>query len=51
MTTLTRPDGTKPSDLNLSRRGLAVAALGGYAVFALSAQEIGRDTSELQSRA
>ncbi len=38
MTTLTRPDGTKPSDLNLSRRGLAVAALGGYAVFALSAQ-------------
>ncbi|MEH6678823.1 dienelactone hydrolase family protein [Phenylobacterium sp.] len=38
MTTLTRPEGTKPSDLNLSRRGLAVAALGGYAVFALSAQ-------------
>ena len=38
MTTLTRPDGTQPSDLNLSRRGLAVAALGGYAAFALSAQ-------------
>jgi len=38
MTTLTRPEGTKPSDLNLSRRGLAAAALGGYAVFALSAQ-------------
>lgn len=38
MTTLTRPEGTQPSDLNLSRRGLAVAALGGYAVFALSAQ-------------
>jgi len=38
MTTLTRPEGTKSSDLNLSRRGLAIAALGGYAVFALSAQ-------------
>ncbi|MCG9916709.1 MAG: dienelactone hydrolase family protein [Phenylobacterium sp.] len=38
MTTLTRPEGTQPSDLNLSRRGLAVAALGGYAVFALSAK-------------
>lgn len=38
MTTLTRPEGTQPSDLNLSRRGLAVAALGGYAAFALSAQ-------------
>lgn len=38
MTTLTRPEGTQPSDLNLSRRGLAVAALGGYAAFALSAK-------------
>ncbi len=38
MTTLTRPAGTQPSDLNLSRRGLAVAALGGYAAFALSAK-------------
>ncbi|MBA4793220.1 MAG: dienelactone hydrolase family protein [Phenylobacterium sp.] len=38
MTTLTRPEGTMPSDLNLSRRKLGAAVLGGYAVFALSAQ-------------
>ncbi len=37
MRTLTRPEGTKPEDLNLSRRGLAAAAFGGYAVFAFSA--------------
>src|SRR5689334_1566465 len=37
MKTLTRPEGTKPEDLNLSRRGLAGAVFGGYAVFAFSA--------------
>lgn len=37
MITLTRPEGTKPDDLNLSRRGLAGAVFGGYAVYALSA--------------
>ena len=34
MTTLTRPEGTKPSDLNLSRRKLGAAVLGGYAPYA-----------------
>ncbi len=38
MKTLTRPEGTQPSDLNLSRRALALAAFGGYAVYALSAE-------------
>lgn len=38
MTTLTRPEGTKSGDLNLSRRGLAAVVLGGYAAAALSAQ-------------
>lgn len=38
MKTLTRPEGTVPADLNLSRRGLAAAVFGGYAVFALSAE-------------
>ena len=38
MPTLTRPEGTKPGDLNLSRRTLGASLLGGYAVFALSAQ-------------
>jgi carboxymethylenebutenolidase len=37
MQTLTRPEGTKPEDLHLSRRGLAGAVFGGYAVYALSA--------------
>ncbi|MDP3174843.1 MAG: dienelactone hydrolase family protein [Phenylobacterium sp.] len=37
MPTLTRPEGTRPQDLNLSRRGLAGAVFGGYAVYALSA--------------
>ena len=37
MITLTRPEGTKPEDLNLSRRALAGAVFGGYAVYALSA--------------
>lgn len=38
MTTLTRPEGTRPEDLRLSRRGLGLAAFGGYAVYAFSAQ-------------
>ena len=38
MPTLTRPEGTKPEDLNLSRRGIAAAVFGGYAVYALSAE-------------
>lgn len=38
MTTLTRPEGTDPKDLHLSRRGLAGAFFGGYAVYALSAE-------------
>ena len=37
MRTLTRPEGTQPADLNLSRRALGLAAFGGYAVFAFSA--------------
>jgi len=37
MRTLTRPEGTLPSDLNLSRRTLGLAAFGGYAVYAFSA--------------
>lgn len=38
MVTLTRPDGTKPEDLHLSRRGLTLALTGGYAVAAWSAE-------------
>ncbi|WP_337187808.1 dienelactone hydrolase family protein [Phenylobacterium sp.] len=38
MVTLTRPDGTRPEDLNLSRRGLTLAITGGYALAAWSAQ-------------
>jgi len=38
MPTLTRPEGTRPQDLNMSRRGLAAAAFGGYAVYAFSAE-------------
>ena len=38
MRTLTRPEGTEPSDLDLSRRALGLAAFGGYAVFAFSAE-------------
>ena len=37
MSVLTRPEGTRAEDLNLSRRSLALAAFGGYAVFAYSA--------------
>ena len=38
MVTLTRPDGTQPGDLNLSRRGLGLALTGGYALAAFSAE-------------
>lgn len=38
MVTLTRPDGTRPEDVNLSRRGLTLALTGGYALAAWSAQ-------------
>ena len=37
MVTLTRPDGTQPQDLHLSRRGLTLALTGGYALAAWSA--------------
>lgn len=38
MVTLTRPDGTRPEDLHLSRRGLTLALTGGYALAAWSAE-------------
>jgi carboxymethylenebutenolidase len=38
MATLTRPDGNWAGDLNLSRRGVALALAGGYAVAAFSAE-------------
>ena len=38
MFALTRPEGSEPGDLNLSRRSLAAAAFGGYALAALSAE-------------
>ncbi len=38
MRTLTRPEGTEPSDLDVSRRTLALAALGGYALWSFSAE-------------
>lgn len=38
MKTLTRPEGTEPGDLAVSRRRLALAAFGGYALFAFSAE-------------
>ena len=34
MTTLTRPEGTDPRDLDLTRRGLAALLAAGYAAFA-----------------
>ena len=37
MVTLTRPDGTRPEDVHLSRRSLTLALTGGYAVAAWSA--------------
>ena len=38
MKTLTRPEGTEPGDLTVSRRRLALAAFGGYALYAFSAE-------------
>ena len=38
MVNLTRPDGVRPEDLHLSRRGLTMALTGGYALAAWSAQ-------------
>jgi carboxymethylenebutenolidase len=38
MITLKRPDGNRPEDFNLSRRGVAAAIFGGYAAAALSAE-------------
>lgn len=38
MVTLTRPEGTLPEDLHVSRRLLGGLAFGGYAAFAFSAQ-------------
>jgi len=38
MVTLTRPDGTRPEDVHLSRRGLTLALTGGYALAAWSAE-------------
>ena len=38
MTTLTRPEGTKTGDLDLSRRGVAAVFFAGYAAAAVSAQ-------------
>jgi carboxymethylenebutenolidase len=38
MVTLTRPDGTRPEDVQLSRRGLTLALTGGYALAAWSAE-------------
>jgi carboxymethylenebutenolidase len=38
MLTLLRPDGNRPEDFHLSRRGLGAVIFGGYAAAALSAQ-------------
>lgn len=38
MVSLTRPDGSRPEDLHLSRRGLTLALTGGYALAAWSAE-------------
>jgi carboxymethylenebutenolidase len=38
MVTLTRPDGNRPGDLHLSRRGVAAALFSGYALAAASAE-------------
>ena len=53
--TLTRPEGSKPEDFKLSRRGLAGLMFSGYAVYALSAEaepihtdEVGLITGNIQ---
>lgn len=58
MVTLTRPDGTRPEDVRLSRRGLTLALTGGYAVAAWSAEaqpvktdEAGLTTGTVQIKA
>ncbi|MCA3719648.1 dienelactone hydrolase family protein [Phenylobacterium sp.] len=38
MKTLTRPEGTRSEDLEMTRRRLALAAFGGYALYAFSAE-------------
>jgi carboxymethylenebutenolidase len=38
MVTLTRPEGSRPEDFHLTRRGIAATVFSGYAVAALSAQ-------------
>jgi carboxymethylenebutenolidase len=46
MVNLTRPDGARPEDFNLSRRGLTLALTGGYAVAAWSANAAPVKTDE-----
>jgi len=46
MVTLTRPEGSKAGDLDLSRRGVALALAGGYAVAAFSAEAAPVKTDE-----
>jgi carboxymethylenebutenolidase len=46
MTTLTRPEGSDPRDFHLSRRGVAAAFFGGYAVAAFSAEAAPVHTDE-----
>jgi carboxymethylenebutenolidase len=38
ISTLTRPEGSRPEDFNLSRRGIAGLMFSGYAAYALSAE-------------
>jgi carboxymethylenebutenolidase len=38
ISTLTRPEGSRPDDFNLSRRGIAGLMFSGYAAYALSAE-------------
>ena len=52
MVTLTRPDGTRPEDLNLSRRGLTLALTGGYALADVEKMKValkaaGKTTSDI----
>ena len=47
MVTLTRPDGTRPEDVHLSRRSLTLALTGGYALAAWSADAAPITTDDL----
>jgi carboxymethylenebutenolidase len=38
ISTLTRPEGSRPEDFNLSRRGIAGLMFSGYAAYALAAE-------------